>query len=338
MVKKVFAGIGIALLTLWAALAIYYSNLPGEWLRGLAAALFVVGTIVVCWRVRPWRRAAGVFLGGWVAVLIWWELIPASNDRDWLPEVAVLPTATITGDKVTIRNIRNFDYRTVKDFTPRYYDKTFDLSQLDSVDLICAYWGSDAIAHVMVSFGFGGKDYVCFSIERRVERGEPSTTLRGIFRQYELAYVVGDERDLIRVRTNYRQPNNELYLYRARIPVENQRALFLDYVRALNQLAERPQWYNTLTDNCTTGVLLHTRAYEGRARYNWKILLSGYTAEYAYEIGGLDNTLSFAELKQRAHVNERARAADQAADFSQRIRAGVPMPAPYRLEEFRGKS
>lgn len=159
--------------------------------------------------------------------------------------------------------------------------------------------------------------------------------MRGIFRQYELAYVVGDERDLIRVRTNYRQPNEQVYVYRTRIPLENQRQLFLDYVRTVNQLAERPAWYNTLTDNCTTGVLLHTRAYRGLARYNWKILLSGYAAEYAYDIGALAPGLPFAELQRRGHVNARAQAADQAADFSQRIRVGIPAPPPWTLEEFR---
>ena len=133
----------------------------------------------------------------------------------------------IAGDRVTLRNIRDFDYRTETDFTPRYYDRTFDLQQLDSVDLIAVYWAGDAIAHIMVSFGFAGQDFVTFSIETRKERTEGYSAIKGFFKQYELIYVVGDERDLIGVRTTYRQPREDVYLYRTRIPPERARSLFL---------------------------------------------------------------------------------------------------------------
>ncbi|MCG3149102.1 MAG: hypothetical protein PCFJNLEI_02561 [Verrucomicrobiae bacterium] len=328
-------GLVIGLVTLWVVLAIALSDLPGVWVRRGAAGVFAVGTIVLFWKCRPRWRALLIFVAVVTAVIVWWRHRPPANDRDWKPEVAVAAHATVTGDQVTIHNIRHLEYRTETDFTPRYYDKTFDVTQLDSVDLISVYWGSDAIAHVMVSFGFKGKDFVTFSIERRDERGETYSTWRGLFHQYELFYVVADERDVIRVRTNYRQPAEDVYLFRTRMPVENQRRLFLDYIRSLNELAARPAWYNTLADNCTTGVLLHTKAYPGRLRYNWKILLSGYTAEYAYELGGLDSRVPFAELKRLGHVNSRARAADQAENFSQQIREGIPLPAPYTMEEFR---
>lgn len=330
---SVLLGAVIIGMVTWSSLAVYYSNLPWQPLRAIAAVLFAAGSFAVLLRVRPRWRARVIFAGMFAAVVIWWNLIPPSNDRDWKKETAVLSSATVNGNKVTIHHIRHLDYRTESDFTPRYYDKTFDLSTLDSVDLIAVYWGSDAIAHVMVSFGFAGKDYVCFSIERRDERGESYSTWKGLFHQYELFYVVADERDVIGVRTRYRQPEEQVYLFRTRIPLENQRALFLSYLQSSNRLAKRPEWYNTITDNCTTGVLLHTRAYRGIARYNWKILLSGYTAEYAYEIGGLDTSLPFEELRRRGHVNERARAAIADEDFSQKIREGMPMPPPATMDE-----
>jgi hypothetical protein len=246
---------------------------------------------------------------------------PASNDRDgrWRYRA----TATIDGERVTIRNIRNLDYRTEADFTPRYYDKTFDLRKIDAVDVIAVYWMGDAIAHVMLSFGFGG-EYVTFSIETLKERGEGYSTLRGFFKQYELAYVVADERDLIGVRTTYREPNEDVYVFRTTVPRENLRRLFLDYVRAMNELREHPAWYNTLTTNCTTGILLHSHVNPGRVPYSWKVLLSGYAPEYVYELGRLDRSLPFEELKRRSRVNERAHAADGAEDFSQQIRVGIP--------------
>ncbi len=332
VLAAVLIWLALGLVTLWAVAALYF-DVRVSWLRVPLAVIYALGMLAVAWRVKRRRLAAAICLGGFALVLAWWFTLKPSNNRDWQPDVAVLPTATVNGNEVTIHNVRNFEYRTETDFTPRYYDKTYDLNDLESVDLICVYWGSDAIAHVMVSFGFGPNDYVCFSMETRKERGEGYSTIRGFFRQYELYYVVADERDVIGLRANYRQPPEQVYIFRTRIPRENQRKLFLDYIRGVNELAQRPAWYNTLTENCTTGVLLHTKAYSQRARYNWKILLSGYTAEYAYEMGGLDTNVPFAELRERGHVNERAQAAGESDDFSRVIRQGMPLPKPMSLEE-----
>ena len=173
-------------------------------------------------------------------LLLWrWQAIEPSNARDWQPESAVLSHASIDGERVTVHNVRNFDYRTETDFTPAYYDKTFDLRQLDSVDLVAVYWMGPAIAHVFLSFGFGG-DHLAISIEARKERGEGYSTLRGFFRQYELIYVVADERDVIRLRTNYRKdPPEAVHVYRLLGPAENLRRLFLEYMREINALAQR---------------------------------------------------------------------------------------------------
>lgn len=234
--------------------------------------------------------------------------------------MAVLPYAEISGDMVTVRNIRNFTYRSETDYQPGYYDKTFDLKKLDSVDLIAVYWMGDAIAHIMLSFGFEDQDYLCFSIETRKEQGEEYSTLKGFFRQYELIYVVADERDLIRLRTDYRNPREEVYLYRTRMPQENAQKLFFEYIKTINSLRNKPEFYNTLTTNCTTDVVRHFQSFGGRMRYNWKILLSGYTPLYAYEIGGLDDTLPFEELRARSYINPKAQVIGDAPDFAVKIR------------------
>ena len=161
-----------------------------------------------------------------------------------------------------------------------------------------------AIAHTFVSFGFGGRDYVAMSAETRTERGEGYSSIKGFFKQYELMYVVGDERDLIGLRTTYRKdPPEDVYLYRVRGPIENLRRFFMDYIRQINELAERPAFYNTLTTNCTTNLLLHTRVNPGHLPYSWKVLLSGYLPEYAYEQGRLDTRLPFEELRKRSKIN-----------------------------------
>jgi len=228
---------------------------------------------------------------------------------------------------VTIHSIRNFDYRTETDFTPRYYAKTFDLKALDSVDVIASYWMGEAIAHIMLSFGFGQKDFVAVSIETRRERNESYSSITGFFKQYELFYVVADERDLIRVRTNYRKdPPEDVYLYRVRAQTANARRFFLDYIREINALANKPEFYNTLTTNCTTSILTHTRVNPGHPPLSWKVLLSGYAPQYLYERARIDTAFPFEELKRRSRINVAAQAADEAPDFSQRIRAGLPMP------------
>jgi hypothetical protein len=315
----------IAGLTAWAALAIYYSDLGREPVRiGLAAA-FALGTLGAFLFLPNRRRTLLGFGAAFAIILLWWLSIEPSNERDWQPEVAVLPHATQDGDLITLHNVRNFDYRTEQDFVARYDDRTFDLRKLDAVDLLAVYWAGDAIAHIMVSFGFG-PDHVAFSIETRKEKGEAYSSLAGFFKRYELIYVAGDERDLIRVRTDYRRPEEQVYLYRTRARPENARRLFLEYVDKINQLKERPEFYNTLTTNCTTDVWSLVRALTGRLPLDWRVLLSGHFPEYAYELGSLDATMPFAELKAVSLINDKAHAADGAPDFSARIRAGLPRP------------
>jgi hypothetical protein len=318
-------GLAVAGATIWAMLAIYYSDLPGEPLRiGLAAA-FGLATLGMFVLLRARRLALIGFAGAFAVVLLWWTSIEPSNERDWQTDVAMLPYATRDGDLVTLHNIRNFDYRTEQDFASRYDERTFDLRELDAVDLIAVYWMGDAIAHIMVSFGFAG-EHVAMSIETRKEKGEAYSSIAGFFRRYELIYVVGDERDLIRVRTNYRRPEEEVYLYRTRARPDNARRLFLEYVDRINQLHAQPEFYNTLLTNCTTDVWALVRALSDQVPLDWRVLLSGYFPEYAYALGTLDTRLPFAELKAQSLINDKAHAADQDPRFARRIRVGLPQP------------
>jgi len=331
LVLSLLISVVMVALTAWGALAIYYSNLPGEGLRIILAAVFALfGVAMLVWYLLSAKRfrPCFAFLAVFLLLVAWWSTIPASQDRDWAPEYTKLAYATINGDLVTFHNIRNFDYRTETDFTSRYYTKTFDLRQLDSVDVIASYWMGDAIAHIFLSFGFSGKDFIAISIETRRQRHQSYSTVAGFFKQYELFYVVADERDLIRLRTNYRKdPPEDVYLYRTRAPADNARRLFLDYIREINSLAKKPEFYNALTTNCTTSILTHTRVNQGNLPLSWKVLLSGYVPQYLYERAAIDTSLPFEELKRRSHINAAAQPANQAPDFSQRIRAGLPAPS-----------
>jgi hypothetical protein len=324
---RILAIVIIAAMTIWAVGALYYSPmLPEKW-RALAAASYAVITTLAFLFLRRRGRAAIVVAVTFALLVGWFLRIPASNDRDWQPDVANLPYATINGDKITIHNLRNFAYRTETDFDPRSENRTYDLAKLDSADIIAVYWAGKAIAHVMLSFGFEGKDYLTVSIETRKEKGESYSTLAGFFRQYELYYVVADERDVVRVRTTYRRPQEDVYIYRINGPIQNLRRVFLDYLKSMNDLRERPSYYNTLTTNCTTSILFHTRMNPESPPMSWKILLSGYVPDYLYELGRLDTTRPFADLEKLSLVNARAHAADRDPAFSQRIRRGLPQPA-----------
>jgi len=328
---RIAARTGFALLAVlivaaggWGALALFYSGPQVDGVRYALTAAFAGASLATLLalsmgRWRWWSLAAYVVL--FAALVLWWRGIEPSNARDWQADVAVLPYATIDGDMVTMHNIRNFDYRSETDYTPAYYDKRFALRDLEAADVVAVYWMGPAIAHIFLSFAFAGGDHLAISIETRKEKGESYSTLRGLFRQYELYYVVADERDVIRLRTNYRRdPPEDVRVYRVRAPAENVQRVFLDYVKQINSLTTRPEFYNTLTTNCTTNAWLHTMVNAEHLPFSWKILASGYVPQYLYEAGRLDTGVPFSALERSARVNERAMAADTAVDFSQRIR------------------
>ncbi len=317
---------------MWAAGALYFDFPAPSSIRAAAAALWLLGVIIAWFLIRPrrWARVAVgvVFLG----VIGWWLTIQPRQDRDWKPEVAVLAHANIDGDHVTIHNVRNFDYRTEADFTRRYDARPYDLNQLRGLDLFVNYWGSPLIAHPIPSFDFGNQGRICFSIETRPKRGEAYSAIRGFYRQFELIYVAADERDVIRVRINFRT-SEDVYLYHLNLPLEQVRGRFFEYVRRINQLHARPEWYNALTTNCTTSIRSQHDAND-RVPWDWRILANGKADEMLYELGVIDRSLPFADLKRRAHINERAKAADHAPDFSERIRVDTtsvpPLPSSHR--------
>ena len=318
--------IGIALLAVvlavpvaWAAGALYFDLPASGPVRAGVAAAWAVGAAVAFAVIRPLRFALLCIALGFGVILAWWLTIPARQDREWRPEVAVLAHATVDGERVTIHNVRDLDYRTEEDFTPRYADRTYDLGHLRGLDIFQCYWGSEWMAHPILSFDFGPDGHVCFSIETRKEVGEGYSTLGGLYRHFELIYVVAEERDVVRVRTSLRQ-GEDVYLYRLVGPLEGVRELFLTYVRRLAELHARPEFYNALTANCTTSVRMQ-RAPAKRLPFDYRMILNGKADELLYERGLVDRTLPFEELKRRAYINPRAQAAGDAADFSARIRA-----------------
>jgi hypothetical protein len=309
-------------MTAWGALAIFFSYLPNS-AKPVLSALFALGQLAILILLKPKGLAYAVFFALFAIVLSGYLAMKPRNDRDWQADVAILPYADTDGERVTVHNIRNCDYRTELDYKARYYDETFDVSELDTIDLFLVNWGIPYISHTMISFGFRGKKYLCISIETRKEKGEGYSTIKGFFRQYELIYVVADERDLVRLRTNYRK-GETVYLYRLNGERKVFQKIFLDYMHYINRLKDQPEWYNALTGNCTTQIRGHTAPYTGKTRWDWRILLNGWLDEMAYENGLLNQSLPFETLKQKSIINKRAKKLDQDPDFSVLIRRGLP--------------
>ena len=308
------------LLIAWATLAIYYSNLPWAELRLGLAIVFAAFAIWAVWLSR--RRRITTFVVLYLCVVAWWISIPPLHDRNWRQEVAVMPRAVIDGDRVRLTGVRNFEYRSRNDFTVRYEEREVQLSHLTALDFYVSYFMEGPVGHTFVSFIFDNAPPLSISIETRPEVGEGFAPVASMFKQFELIYVVGDERDLVGVRANHRQ--EPIYLYRLNTSADDARRLLLVYLERINELADRPEFYHLLTNSCTINIVRYANAAGREGRIDIRHILNGLADSYLYRSGRIDTTLPFDELRRRSLINEAARAADGAPDFSQRIRASLP--------------
>ncbi|WP_245439468.1 DUF4105 domain-containing protein [Microvirga aerophila] len=311
-------------LVTWSTLAIYYSDLPwaGLWL-GLAAA-FAAFAVWAIWLSRQ-RRMSAVVMALFLCVVAWWVTIPPSHDRPWRPEVAVMPRASIDGDRVHLTGVRNFEYRSVNDFTVRYEEREVVLFHLTGLDFYISYWSEGLVGHTFLSFLFDNAPPLSISIETRPEVGEGFNPLASLFKQFELIYVVGDEHDLVGVRTSHR--NEMVYLYRLNTSADDARRLLLVYLGRINELADHPEFYHLLSNSCTINIIRYANAAGREGRFDIRHLFNGLIDSYLYHSGRVETTLPFDELRRRSLINEAAQAANNVPDFSQRIRA-VPPTVP----------
>jgi hypothetical protein len=310
-----------ALLIIWATLAIYYSNLPWANLRLALAVAFAAFAVWGFWLSRR-RRMPALVLVVFLGVVAWWLTIAPSHDRDWRPEVAVMPRTFINGDRVRITGVRNFDYRSRNDFTVSYKEREIEISHLIALDFYVSYWSEGPVGHTFLSFIFDNAPPLSISIETRPEVGEGFDPIASMFKQFELIYVVGEERDIVGVRTNHRRETT--YLYRLNTETEKVRQLLMVYLERINQLANRPEWYHLLSNSCTINIIRYINAAGRKGGFDIRHLLNGWIDRYLYHSGRIETSLTFDELRHRSLINAAAQAADGAPDFSERIRASVP--------------
>lgn len=246
-------------------------------------------------------------------------LLP-SNDRDWSPDQTVMPSAEIKGNLVTVHNIRNFEYASITSYVPNYYDKAFDLNALKKVWYIVEpFSGVPGSAHTFLSFEFEGDQFLAISIEIRKEKGEAFHPIKGLFNQYEIMYVAADERDVLKLRTNYRK--DLVYAYPIKAPIEKMKAVFLDMAEHMNTLRDKPEFYNTLTNTCTTKIVGHVNKISPKkVPFSLKVLFPANSDRLAYDLGLIDTDLSFEEAQKRFFITDKALKYANDPNFSVLIR------------------
>lgn len=265
-----------------------------------------------------WKRLILVVIA---LLIIAYLSIKPSNNRQWNIDQQVLPEITINGGQVSIKNIRNFTYRTKDDYTPGYYDKTFDLAKLKNVYYVVEPFSGHGAgaAHTLLSFEFEPGNFVAISVEIRKEIGETFSPWKGLLKQYELMYVIGDERDLIKLRSNYR--HDQVYLYPMAGSIEKKQALFLDMLARAQKLQAKPEFYNTIFSTCTTNLVAHlNKISPNRVPFSFKVLMPAYSDELAYDLGLIDTDLTFFEAQQKYLINDRALKYADNPNWSVRIR------------------
>jgi len=318
--------LAIALASVWTGLAFFYRLPFPETSRIAVAALFCLfglATLVALFTRRRWR-AIGLFTVIFAGVLVWWASIVPPRDGDFVPEDAHQVTGRIEGDRLTLTNMRNFTWRPKTDFTESWETRSYDLSKLRTVDLFMSYWAGPNMAHTIVSFGFEGGEQVAWSIEARYRVGTEYSPVADAFKTDTLIVIAADERDLIGLRTNVR--GEDVHLYRLAVPADHARVFLAGYVEDANALAAKPQFYNSITTNCTTAIVRILRLIGASVPTDWRLLVNGYLPGYLYDQKRIDTRLPLNELIERSRISERAKAFGIGPGFSEEIRRGVPDP------------
>ena len=277
---------------------------------------------LVLWASTLGAKRAWAVLGiMMVMVAVAWAQVRPLQHRDWVPELSRGIEADIEGGTVHLRNVRDFRWRTRDDGEARWIEQTVDLNRLETVDFISTIWASPHIAHTMISFGFEDGQHIVFSAEIRREKGESFSELGGFFRKFELILIGATEEDIVKLRTHAR--GEDVSIFPLTMTPEQKRSLFLSYLKLGNDLAARPRWYQTITTNCTTVIWKLARTVDPRLPMDWRILLSGHTEDYLYDLGVIANDRPLDGIKAKAHVTQKARALPQDAEFSVAIREGL---------------
>jgi len=318
MILRILTTLIVLLAWTWGAMAILIAGPESQTERfGMAAGFLAALPIALYFFRFSWKSFVSLCIV-FAALLVWWGTLTPTNDKDWAAEAANIPHGVIESDILTLHNVRNFDYKSEAEFSEKWETRTYDLSKIKSLDIYLSYWGSPYIAHTIMSWGFENGDYLSVSIETRKAKDQQYSAIKGFFRQFTLAYIAADERDLIRLRTNHRKEH--VYIYRLTdFSKQRKRQLLESYVAHMNRLVKQPEFYNALTMNCTSAIRMHTEHNPDRLPSDWCLLVNGYADRYLYDHSAIRTDIPFDELRAQSRVDLKMQKLD-AKDFSARLR------------------
>lgn len=316
----------VAFCTFWATMAFWF-KLPGtEIVRWCAIGAFGglgLATLVAIFKSVRWRWLS-VFGLCMIGIVGWWNTLTPPADGDWPAEVARQVSGTIEGDTLTLQNVRAFDWRTTEDYTENWVTRSYDLSQIDSVDMFLSFWSGPSIGHFMLSFGFADGKYLTFSNEVRRSKGSSFSPLADFFKANPIIMIASEETDIVGLRSNVRK--ERVQIFRIKSNPDNRRAFVEAYVTAANKLKQEPHWFNSVFTNCSTSAVLLARHIGAKLPRDWRLIVNGYMPDYLYERDALDTDVSLADLFRLGDITKRANAAGLTNGYSTAIRDGVPTP------------
>ena len=317
--------IGCAVGVLWVFGALWFIPPIPAVPHSVLPILWLTVTVLVYWRFS--LPLLVILVGGALLLALWWFFAQQPLlDREWSRDQARLPQVRFDGERVTIANLRHARYRSVDDYAVEWVERSYDRSALRSVDFVVepfAAWRGPA--HVLLSFGFADGEYLAISAEIRKQRGESFSALAGLFRRYELMYVIGDERDLIGLRANQR--GHDVYVYPIQGNLERMRAMLVSMLERAQTLAHEPEFYNSLTNTCSSNIVRHLEEVRGeRMRLDYRVIFPGFSDGVAYDLGLLGNDATLDELRMRHRINARSALLGDGADWSRQIREVATLP------------
>ena len=323
----------VVLSSIWLCLAIWIQQ-PGGWLISrlciavwIVFALSILGIYFTHFFSR--RKDILIYIIAFLVSLFWYFNIPAQQNLDWSPDVERILSYEKNGDIVTLHNIRDFNWKSEQDYDVHWDTRTYNLNEIEGINILTSYWMGPQIAHTLVSFDFKNQAPLVFSLEIRKEKSESFSAIGGFFRQFELSLIAADEKDIVYTRSNVR--GEQVYFFPIKMGEKERKELFLEYLKKSDELRKKPKWYNTLTSNCTTLVFDMIQAIEPHELpKDYRLIASGYLPNYLYDLGALDQQWTMKQWYKNAHINPRTQEFSHfkypsSHNFSEVIRLGLPV-------------
>jgi hypothetical protein len=300
---KVTAVLILVLAWLWGATALWLAGPGPHWVQILIALAF--GSFLPAAFIFSDSFAKGCTLSLFLfaLLLLWWQTLTPTNEKDWALDVARISHGEIQGNTLAMYNVRSFDYKSETLFYQHWETRNYNLKNLQGMDIFLSYWASDHIAHIILSWDFGEDGHLPISIETRKDLTQEYSSIKGFFKQFEICYIAADEKDIIRLRTNFRK--ERVYLYRLQVSQQAARALLEDYLAKMNSLVDEPDFYNALSHNCTTTIQIHASAIRADRPppLDWRLIASGHVDELLYDRGVISSKLPLAQLRKMSRID-----------------------------------